>query len=190
MAIKLMLPSFIIWPQHRVVFCQHAVVFRHPRYVPRICPRICLCLVAQSCLTFCNPMDCSPPGSSVCESFQARILETILANPSPGHLPDPGIKSMSPVSPPLQADSLTMRHLWSPHIPALLFSKQTVHSFVSCSKIYPKHIFSFLPENSCLEFLNPHSCFTSSVLLKQLALIIDLSHLPKFLWNIEVLLLV
>ena len=25
-----------------------------------------LCLVAQSCLTLCNPMDCSPPGSSVC----------------------------------------------------------------------------------------------------------------------------
>ena len=24
-----------------------------------------LCLIAQSCLTLCNPMDCSPPGSSV-----------------------------------------------------------------------------------------------------------------------------
>ena len=24
-----------------------------------------LCLVAQSCLTLCDPMDCSPPGSSV-----------------------------------------------------------------------------------------------------------------------------
>ena len=24
-----------------------------------------LCLVAQSCPTFCSPMDCSPPGSSV-----------------------------------------------------------------------------------------------------------------------------
>ena len=24
-----------------------------------------LCLVSQSCLTLCNPMDCSPPGSSV-----------------------------------------------------------------------------------------------------------------------------
>ena len=24
-----------------------------------------LCLVAQSCLTLCNPMDCGPPGSSV-----------------------------------------------------------------------------------------------------------------------------
>ena len=24
-----------------------------------------MCLVAQSCLTLCDPMDCSPPGSSV-----------------------------------------------------------------------------------------------------------------------------
>ena len=36
---------------------------------------MCVCSVAQSCLTFCNPMDCSPPGSSVHEIFQARILE-------------------------------------------------------------------------------------------------------------------
>ena len=33
--------------------------------------------VAQSCLTLCNPMDCSPPGSSVHGIFQARILEWI-----------------------------------------------------------------------------------------------------------------
>ena len=31
--------------------------------------------VAQSCPTLCNPMDCSPPGSSVHGIFQARVLE-------------------------------------------------------------------------------------------------------------------
>ena len=31
----------------------------------------------QSCLTLCNPMDCSPPGSSVHEIFEARILEWV-----------------------------------------------------------------------------------------------------------------
>ena len=31
--------------------------------------------VAQSCLTLCDPMDCSLPGSSVHEIFQARVLE-------------------------------------------------------------------------------------------------------------------
>ena len=29
----------------------------------------------QSCLTLCNPMDCSPAGSSVHGILQARILE-------------------------------------------------------------------------------------------------------------------
>ena len=29
----------------------------------------------QPCLTLCDPIDCSPPGSSVCGIFQARILE-------------------------------------------------------------------------------------------------------------------
>ena len=33
--------------------------------------------VAQSCLTLCDPMDCSLPGSSVYEISQARILEWI-----------------------------------------------------------------------------------------------------------------
>ena len=31
--------------------------------------------VAQSCLTLSNPMDCSPPGSSIHGIFQARVLE-------------------------------------------------------------------------------------------------------------------
>ena len=34
-------------------------------------------LVAQLCPTFCDPMDCHPPGSSVHGSSQARILEWI-----------------------------------------------------------------------------------------------------------------
>ena len=34
-------------------------------------------LVTQSCLTLCKTMDCSPPGSSVHEILQARILEWI-----------------------------------------------------------------------------------------------------------------
>jgi len=31
--------------------------------------------VTQLCLTLCNPMDCSPPGSSIHAIFQARVLE-------------------------------------------------------------------------------------------------------------------
>ena len=36
-----------------------------------------VCLVTQSCLTLCDPMDCSPPGSSVHGILQVRILEWI-----------------------------------------------------------------------------------------------------------------
>ena len=34
-------------------------------------------LVAQSCPTLCDPMDCSPPGSSVHGVLQAEILEWV-----------------------------------------------------------------------------------------------------------------
>ena len=36
---------------------------------------LCDGLLAKSCLTLCDPMDCSLPGSSVHGTFQARILE-------------------------------------------------------------------------------------------------------------------
>ena len=39
-------------------------------------------LVIQACPSLCNPMDCSPPGSSVHEILQARILEWVAASSS------------------------------------------------------------------------------------------------------------
>ena len=42
------------------------------------------CLVAQLCLTLCNPMDCSLPGSSVHGISQARILEWVAISSSRG----------------------------------------------------------------------------------------------------------
>ena len=37
----------------------------------------CCCLITGSSLTLCNPMVCSPPGSSVHGISQARIMDTI-----------------------------------------------------------------------------------------------------------------
>ena len=59
-------------------------------------------LIAQKCPTLCDPMDHSPPGSSVHGILQARILEWVAIS-SPGDLADLGIKLRSPT---LQADSL------------------------------------------------------------------------------------
>ena len=39
-----------------------------------------------------------------------------LPRPPPGGLPDPGIEPVSPMTPALQADSLLLNHLESPHI--------------------------------------------------------------------------
>ena len=53
----------------------------------------------------CDPVDYSPPGSSVHGILQARILECVAISFSRDFLlPDPGIK---PRSPTLQADALT-----------------------------------------------------------------------------------
>ena len=58
-------------------------------------------LVTQSCPTFCDPKNCSPPGSSVCEIIQARILEWVDITFSRGSSP-PGVE---PGSTTFQADS-------------------------------------------------------------------------------------
>ena len=56
---------------------------------------------------FCDPMDCNLPGSSVVE-FSRQEYWSGLPFPSPGDLPDPGIKPRFPV---LQADSLPFESL-------------------------------------------------------------------------------
>ena len=64
-----------------------------------------MCMHAKSlqlCLTLCNHMDCSSPGSYVYGILQARILKWV-AMPSSRDLSKPGTK---PVSPTLQVDSL------------------------------------------------------------------------------------
>ena len=48
----------------------------------------------QSCPTLCDPMDCSPPGSSVHGILQQECWSG-LSFPPPGDLPDSGIEPMS-----------------------------------------------------------------------------------------------
>ena len=43
-----------------------------------------MCLVAQLCLTLCDPMDYSPPGFSVHGIFQSKILERVAMPSSRG----------------------------------------------------------------------------------------------------------
>ena len=56
--------------------------------------------VAQSCPTFCDPMDCSLPGFSAHGILQARILEWVAISFS-GDLDDPEVELTSLLSPAL-----------------------------------------------------------------------------------------
>ena len=49
-----------------------------------VCVCVCVCVRAQSWATLCDPMDCSPPGSSVYGIFQARILKWVTISYSRG----------------------------------------------------------------------------------------------------------
>ena len=60
---------------------------------------VCVCVLSVM-LDSCDPMDPSPPGSSVHGIFQTRILEWV-PFPAPGDLLNPGIKTASPLSPAL-----------------------------------------------------------------------------------------
>ena len=68
--------------------------------------------VTQSCPTLYNPMDCSPPGSSIHGIHQARVVEWVVISFS-RRSSNPGIE---PTSPALQADSLPLSHQGSPSL--------------------------------------------------------------------------
>ena len=73
--------------QERVTFncppgLEIRVIFKMTYQKKKIAPAFCVC--TQSCLTLCNPMDCSLPGFSVCGIFQARTLEWVAISYSRG----------------------------------------------------------------------------------------------------------
>jgi len=76
-----------------------AYTLRYNRTLKTVNRMLCcavLCLVSQSCPTLCDPMDCSPPGSSVHGDSLGKNTGVGLPCPPPGDLPNPGIKPRSP----------------------------------------------------------------------------------------------
>ena len=70
-------------------------------------------LVTQSCLTLCDPMDCSLPGSSVYGILQCSPeYWSELPCPLPVDLPNPRIKAMSLTSPALAGGFITTSATW------------------------------------------------------------------------------
>ena len=81
-------------------------------------------LVVQSCLTLCDPKDCSLPGSSCLWNSPGKNTGVGSHSLFQGNLPDPGIK---PRSPALQTDSLLSEPLGKIHA-----AKSDAKSLQSC----------------------------------------------------------
>ena len=88
-------------------------IIPNPLNAAGVCVCVCVCVCArvhaQSCPTLCNPMNCSPPGSSVLRIFQARILEWACHFLLRGDLPHLGIEPASPAAPALGRQILSHR---------------------------------------------------------------------------------
>ena len=104
-------------------------------------------LVIQSCLTLCDPMNYSPPGSSVHGILLARILEwAFFPLPSPGNLPDSGISpgymfssvqvSCSVVSNSLQPHGLQHAR---PPCPSPITNTQSLLKLMSIELVMPSN---------------------------------------------------
>ena len=76
------------------------------------CPNSLMCLVSQSCLTLCDPMEGSPPGSSVHGILQARILEWVATPFSRGFSP----QGLNPGLPHCRRILYHLSHQGSPRI--------------------------------------------------------------------------
>ena len=73
-----------------------------------------MCVYTQSCLTLCNPMDCSPLGLSVHGIFQTKILEWVAFSSSRGSSWPKALNLHLSHILLWQVDSLPLRHPGSP----------------------------------------------------------------------------
>ena len=126
------------------------------------------CSVAESCTILCDPLDCSAPGSSVHGIIQERILEWVAISysrgssqfPTPGDLPNPGIKPTSLASPSLGGGLFTTalrRKLPQNLIKCLISDPGQLHANSTLSP--GANAFKFVRPGSLFSFVNeyPHS---------------------------------
>ena len=86
-------------------------------------PKRCCCLVAKLCSTLRDPMDHSPPGSSIHGILQARYWSG-LPCPPPGDLPGPEIELASLYVSTLASGFFTTRAIWEAHMLLYICSNQ------------------------------------------------------------------
>ena len=99
-----------------------------------------MCEHAQPCLTLCDPMDCSFPGSSVHGIFRQKYWSR-LPFPTPGDLPSPGIEPTTLEPPELAGRFFTTSATWE----ASQYSKYYMYCSAKSSQ-------------SCLTLCDPMDC--------------------------------
>ena len=112
-----------------------------------------------SCIWLCNPIDCSPPGSTVHGILQAKYWSR-LPCPSPGGLPNPGIEPVSLMSLALAGGLFTTSTTWEAQRMILiveLASGTDTSKWDATSVFRPNtnHILHFLQKNTCYVCLFP-----------------------------------
>ena len=85
---------------HQIILCHGPILWNEGCSAASLASACEMPPCAQSCPTLCDPMDCSPPGSSV-HGICKREYWGGLPFPPPGDLPNPGIESESLESPAL-----------------------------------------------------------------------------------------
>ena len=110
----------------------------------------------QSCLTLCDPMDCSPPGSSAHGILQARILEWVVTTFSRGSSWPRDLTGISYISCMGRWVLYHYHHLESPH-PCMTVGKNislTIWTFVGkvmslLLNMLSRFVVAFLPRSRC-----------------------------------------
>ena len=82
----------------------------------------------RSCLTLCDPLDCSPPGSSVHGNSPSKNTGVGCYSLLQGIFPDPGIELRRPA---LQANSLLFEWAGKPYLQGLVEEKLVEINFLS-----------------------------------------------------------
>ena len=120
-------------------------------------------LVAQSCPTLCDPMNCSLPYASLSLKFSRQEYWNGYPFPSQGYLFHPGIQ---PRSPALQADCLSSEpsgksqanSKWSLLLQSpMFFLRHPIHH--SCHKILLTHIYLLLKIKTAYQRMYYNSSF-------------------------------
>ena len=143
-----------------------------------------LCLVTQSFLTLWDPMDCSPPGSSVHGILQARTLEWVAMPSSRGIFPTQGL---NPGLPHCRWILYCLSHPGSPLITIL--SYKTFFLVLRTCKIYSLSNFQIgntvlLTMVSMLYISSPWIIYYLTVNLYLLTPFMDISPTPTLcLWQ-------